>query len=164
MPGAWRRSFPFAFAICLVSVPLRASAQAAPADELHTAAAVRSLTVEEAQKHRQVRLRGVVTFFEENFYSRFIQDETAGIYLSGSGVPAEHLYPGQLVEVTGTTEPGEYAPIVVPQNIRVIGKAPLPTPKPVTDVQLASGIEEPVNSLKSPASCVQRNNFRISRG
>lgn len=114
----------------------------APTNELHTAAAVRSLTVEEAQKHLPVRLRGVVTFYEENFFSRFIQDATAGIYLSGSGVPAEHLVPGQFVEVIGTTEAGEFAPIVVPQNIRVIGAQQLPVAKPVTDEQLASGIED----------------------
>jgi signal transduction histidine kinase len=89
-----------------------------------------------------VRLRGVVTYFEENFFSRFIQDDTAGIYLSGSGEPARHLLPGQLVEVEGVTEPGEYAPIVVPDTIRVIGTAPLPNPKPATDDQLASGIDD----------------------
>ncbi|MEI6193883.1 MAG: hypothetical protein WCS42_06085, partial [Verrucomicrobiota bacterium] len=35
------------------------------AEELHTAAAVRGLTVEQAQQPRRVRLRGVVTFFDE---------------------------------------------------------------------------------------------------
>jgi hypothetical protein len=42
--------------------------------------------------------------------------------------------------VDGTTAPGEYAPIVVPQKIRVIGEAPLPAPKPVAYEQMASGI------------------------
>ena len=47
--------------------------------ELHTAKNVRDLTVEEAREQRAVRLRGVVTFYEESLYSRFIQDETAGV-------------------------------------------------------------------------------------
>lgn len=55
-------------------------------------------------------------------------------------MPLVHLLPGQLVEVDGTTAPGEYAPIVVPQKIRVIGEAPLPAPKPVAYEQMASGI------------------------
>ncbi|HVU27182.1 MAG TPA: hypothetical protein VHG71_05540, partial [Verrucomicrobiae bacterium] len=110
--------------------------------ELLTAAAVRNLTIEEARQHRQVRLQGVVTFYEENSFSRFIQDKTAGIYLSDSGLPVVHLSPGQLVEVEGITEPGEYAPTVVPQQIRVIGEAPLPTPKVVTYAQLASGVDD----------------------
>ena len=126
-----------------LATPLvRIRAQNSDTNELRTAAAVRSLTVEEAQKHRPVRLRGVATFYEENFFSRFIQDETAGIYLSSSGVPPIHLVPGQLVEVTGTTEAGEFAPIIVPQNIRVLGEQPLPVAKPVTDEQLASGVED----------------------
>ena len=110
-------------------------------NELRTAAEVRSLTADEAQQQRRVRLRGVVTFFEETLYSRFIQDETAGVYLFDSALPI-HLIPGQLVEVVGTTSPGEYAPIVVPKEINVIGEVPLPAAKPVTYQQLASGKED----------------------
>ena len=112
-----------------------------PLEELRTAAAVRRLTVEEAKQQRPVRLRGVVTFFEESLFSRFIQDETAGIYLFDSGLPV-HFVPGQVVEVGGTTSPGEYAPIVVPTWSRLVGEAPLPAPKPVTYGQLASGKED----------------------
>jgi len=133
--------FRLAFAIFAGALPFCAGAQA-PSDDLLTAAAVRKLTVEEAQQHRHVRLRGVVTFYEENFFSRFIQDETAGIYLSDSGQPMVHLLPGQLVEVEGTTQPGEYAPTIVPQRIQVIGEAPLPTAKPVTYEQMASGMDD----------------------
>ncbi|MEI9865832.1 MAG: hypothetical protein WDN00_15010 [Limisphaerales bacterium] len=45
-------------------------------EELTTAAAVRGLSVEQAQQQRRVHLRGVVTFFDENLYSRFLQDDT----------------------------------------------------------------------------------------
>src|ERR1700722_6515714 len=84
-----------------------------PTNELRTAAAVRALTVEEAQEHRPVRLGGGVTFFEERLFSRFIQDETSGVYLFDSALPL-HFSPGQLVGVSGSTSAGEYAPIVVP--------------------------------------------------
>lgn len=113
----------------------------AAAAELSTAAAVRGLTVVQAQEHTPVRLRGVVTFFDETLYSRFIQDETAGIYLRES-VDTPPLRPGQLVEVIGQASPGEYAPIVEPQSVQVIGTAPLPKPKVVTYEQLASGKED----------------------
>ncbi len=135
-----RRGLRCATATSLIAVASSATAQN-PSPELRTAAAVRSLTVEEAQQQRRVRLRGVVTFFEESLYSRFIQDETAGVYLFDSALPL-HLMPGQLVEVVGTTSPGEYAPIVVPKEINVIGEAPLPAAKPVTYQQLASGKED----------------------
>ncbi len=111
------------------------------AEELRTAASVRGLTVEQAQQHAPVRLRGVVTFFDENLFSRFIQDETAGIYLrESSNTPA--LVAGQLVEVEGVASPGEYAPIIEPRLVQVVGEAPLPAPKPVTYEQLASGTED----------------------
>ncbi|MDB6017827.1 MAG: Integral rane sensor signal transduction histidine kinase [Pedosphaera sp.] len=109
-----------------------------PSPELTTAAAVRSLTVEQASQKTRVHLRGVVTFYDSSFYSRFIQDETSGIYLYDSGLPIR-LVPGDLVEVDGTTSPGEYAPIVVPESIKVVGNAPLPQPKRVTYELLASG-------------------------
>jgi len=110
-------------------------------EELRTAKTVRDLSVEEAREQRAVRLRGVVTFYEETLYSRFIQDDTAGVYLFDSALPL-HLVPGQLVEVVGTTSPGEYAPIVVPKQINVLGESTLPEPKPVTYEQLASGKED----------------------
>ena len=110
-------------------------------DELRTAAAVRSLTVEQAQQKRRVRLRGVVTFFNDKLFSRFLQDDTAGIYLFDYVFPKE-LLPGQLIEVEGVTSPGEFAPVVVPERVRVVGEAPLPNAKRITFEQLASGKED----------------------
>ncbi len=114
---------------------------ATSAEELRTAASVRGLTIEQAQQHMPVKLRGVVTFFDENLYSRFIQDETAGIYLR-EFTNTLALQAGQWVEIEGVASPGEYAPIIEPRRIVVLGEAPLPTPKPVTYEQLASGTED----------------------
>jgi PAS domain S-box-containing protein len=115
-------------------------AEQEPSGILTTAAEVRNLTVAQAERHYPVKLRGVVTFYDDALFSRFIQDETAGIYLNESNVPA--LFPGQLVEVEGFTSPGEYAPIIVPKRVRIIGLAELPAPHPVTFDQLASGKED----------------------
>ena len=112
-----------------------------PAQVLRTAAEVRELTVEQAQAKVRVKLQGVVTFFEPILYSRFIQDETAGIYLFDSGLPV-FFSPGEIVEVEGTSSPGEYAPIVVPERITPVGRTNLPPPKRVTYEQLASGQED----------------------
>lgn len=127
-------------AFCL-GAPLRPTAAPTSTEELDTAAAVRGLTVEQARQRLPVRLRGVVTFYDEALYGRFIQDDTAGIYLRESeNIPA--LRAGQLVEVIGVTSPGEYAPIVEPQQVRILGEAPLPEPKTATFEQLASGRED----------------------
>ena len=113
------------------------------AEELRTVAAVRMLTTVQTQQKIPIRLRGVVTFFDENLYSRFLQDETAGIYFQfPANIAPPWLTPGQQIELTGTASPGEYAPVVLVSNVTVTGAAPLPLAKPVTYEQLASGAED----------------------
>jgi PAS domain S-box-containing protein len=111
------------------------------AEELRTADQVRRLTPEQAERHLDVRLKAVVTFYDERLYSRFVQDETAGIYLQEmTNGPA--LQPGQLVEIEGQTGAGEYAPIVIPRSVKVLGEGTVPTAKPVSLEQLVSGRED----------------------
>ena len=106
-------------------------------------AAIRGLTAEQTQQKLPVRLRGVVTFFDESLFARNIQDETAGIYLQfPANVGPPQLVPGQAVEVTGTASPGEYAPVVIVGSVKVVGEMPLPKAKPVTYEQLATGVED----------------------
>jgi signal transduction histidine kinase len=117
--------------------------RALAADELRSAAAVRSLTVEQAKAGQRVKLRGVVTFFSDSLYSRFLQDDTAGIYLQyTTNTPKPELTPGQVVEVDGISSPGEYAPVIVPDRINVVGESALPAPKVVTYERLAGGQED----------------------
>jgi hypothetical protein len=109
-----------------------------PAEELRTADQVRHLSPAEAAKSLPVRLRGVVTFSDAGLYSRFIQDATAGIYFTEStNLPP--LRAGQEVELTGTTSPGEYAPIVVTTGLQVLGESPLPPARKVTAAELVGG-------------------------
>jgi signal transduction histidine kinase len=138
---SWSWNWAFMVGLFFTFAPWDELKAQASQQELQTAAEVRRLTVAQAQERTPVRLRGVVTFFDEVLYSRFVQDETAGIYLREStNMPA--LLPGQLVEVEGFSSPGEYAPVVDPHRLRVIGVAPLPAAKFVTYEQLASGRED----------------------
>jgi hypothetical protein len=126
----------FALAACLLLSPAVFGAE-----ELRTADQVRRLTPEQAERHLEVRLKAVVTFYDERLYSRFVQDETAGIYLQElTNGPA--LRPGQIVEIEGQTGAGEYAPIVIPRSVKVLGEGTLPTAKPVSLEQLVSGRED----------------------
>src|SRR5271154_5026336 len=114
-----------------------------PAGELQTAEQVRQLTPEQATNHYPVRLRGVVTFFDPNQYFQFVQDETAGIYFSlDSLLDSPPLGAGQLVELEGEANPGEYAPVVAPRRIQILGEGTFPAAKPVTFEQLASGQQD----------------------
>ena len=126
------------FGLWLQQTP--AAQPAAPAEELRTADQVRRLTPEQAARKMPVHLRGAVTFFDENLYSRFVQDDTAGIYLQATNLPP--LTAGQMIEVEGVTGPGEYAPIIVATQVRVLGEGKLPAAKPVSVEQLVSGQED----------------------
>jgi PAS domain S-box-containing protein len=129
-----------ALVVCAFSL-LIASVSALGQPILQTAAQVRSLSPEQASLHLPVRLRGVVTFYDESLFSRFVQDGTAGIYLrEATNMPP--LVAGQSVEVEGVTSPGEYAPVIVPSRVEVLGPGMMPDARPVSFEQLASGRED----------------------
>ena len=135
--------------VVLILVGCLAGALALKADDLgstnaiHKAEAVRDLTVTQAGQHYPVQLQGVVTFFDTNLFMRFIQDDTAGIYFfpySATNEPV--LAAGQLVELEGNTDPGEFAPVVHPSRITILGAGTFPPAKPVSYQQLASGEQD----------------------
>jgi PAS domain S-box-containing protein len=122
---------------------LRLQGKDVPLEELRTAEQIRQLTQEQAARQYPVRLRGVVTFFDQSHYFRFLQDDTAGIYFFLDDSPDNPpLAAGQLVELQGQVSPGEYAPIVTPSRIQILGTGTFPAAKPVTFEQLASGQED----------------------
>ena len=142
-----------------------AAAQVAPDPVLRFADQVRRLTPEQAGQHLEVRLKAVVTFYDDGLYSRFVQDETAGIYLQEmTNGPA--LLPGQWVEIEGQTGAGEYAPIVIPRSVKVLGEGAMPAAKPVSLEQLVSGREdsqfvEVIGTVRSVRFEEESQNFLI---
>jgi len=114
--------------------------------ELNSIAGIRALTPEQAQQNIPVHLDGVVTFVSKDIYSCFVADATTGIFMAIPTIPRDlwptNLEPGQTVEITGTTSPGEYAPVVIVQRITVTGRTKFPSPKSVSYDQLATGAED----------------------
>ncbi|MFO0851381.1 MAG: hypothetical protein U0871_22910 [Gemmataceae bacterium] len=99
-----------------------------PRPVLTTAQAVRELTRAAAAARRPVRLTGVVTHANPHVGDFFLQDDSAGVYVSaGSGPPP---VPGDVVEVVGVSDPGQFAPCVDPSAVRVVGRGRLPDPLP----------------------------------
>jgi PAS domain S-box-containing protein len=120
-----------------------AQAQNDPAHELNTADQVRQLTPAQAALHYPVRLRGVVTFCDQNNYYFFVQDKSAGIYFRldpSLGNPP--LASGQLVEIDGEADPGEFAPVVMAHKIEILGTGTFPNANPVSFEQIASGQDD----------------------
>src|SRR6516162_8620194 len=85
--------------LCTLVASARAAGQNPPAEELSTAAQVRSLTPGQAAQKLPVKLTGVITFCDEGLNSRFVQDNTAGIYFRGLNANMPALTAGQVVEI-----------------------------------------------------------------
>jgi two-component sensor histidine kinase len=123
--------------------PGRAATEATPLTPLLQ---IKALSAEEAGRGLPVRVRGVVTGASARdsggAQEIILQDADCGIYATTERATEAASF-GSLVELEGRTAPGAFAPIVVYSNLRVLGRAPLPPPLPVTglDVRLSSRTE-----------------------
>ena len=113
---------------------------------LTTAHDAHSLTSEQAARNYPVHLHTVVTYYDPYIDPRhptvWVSDSSGGVYVELSSVPAVPFKAGDLVEITGVTAKGGYAPIVEASEVRVIGKSPLPSAPRVTFAQILTGAED----------------------
>lgn len=140
-PRSRPRSATFFCVIAALCAPAHLLADDAPPAVLTNAADVLSLSAEAAAKKLPVIVRGVVTAAEPTWQGEFfVQDATSGVYIANrSGTPPE---PGDLVEVTGVTQSGFFAPNILRTTWTKLGTAPLPKPRRVPLEQLMSGLED----------------------
>ena len=141
-----------AITACLLSASLSAYAQNAtksPAKlpTLTKANDVHSLSNEEAKRAFPVHLRAVVTYFDpiygDESASMFVHDASGGLYVNLPKSFKNVLTPGTLVDVQGVSHPGGFAPIVDQVQVKVLGRAPLPSnPHRVSNDRLHSGLED----------------------
>ena len=108
---------------------------------LTNAVQIRNLTVSEASSSLTAQLRGVVVTEAgpPGDCAVVIADDTAGVYLLGPANTFAGVHRGDLLEVDGVTDPGEFAPIVRVKTFRQLGIAPLPQPQSVTFEQMIAG-------------------------
>lgn len=115
-------------------------------------AGIRLLPREEAAKGIPVRVHGVVTSgsVRDGFT---LQDGSAGIWISFSEARRRGLMSddpdlekgireGVELEITGQTDPGGYAPLVLPHQVRVLGSKPLPAPRRMNRARFFSGADD----------------------
>lgn len=115
---------------------------AEPSVELLTNASdVLSLSAAQASQRINISIKGVVTAAENNWDGRFfVQDSTAGVFVDNVG--GIQPVPGDVVEVSGVSHPGGYAPVVTSPHWKKVGTAPLPEARPITIERLISGAED----------------------
>ncbi|MEO5821348.1 MAG: ATP-binding protein, partial [Vicinamibacteraceae bacterium] len=106
-----------------------------------TAAGVRSLRPSDAAAAHDVAITGRATFVHADWNALFVQDGTAGIFVLATEITdaPKDIHPGDLLEITGHTAPGDFAPIVSATRIRVRGAGELPAARAVTVEMLVTG-------------------------
>ncbi len=117
-------------------------------------AQIRSLSREEAVKALPVRLRGVVTWQDSDAMpSFFLHDGEWNIWVGrsisqdrgiwqGGEPPARDSEVGALVEVEGVTDPGGYAPCLLPLRFKRVGSGPQPEARRIPLERLLSGSDD----------------------
>jgi signal transduction histidine kinase len=117
-----------------------ASAQQTNQLLLH-ASDVLSLATKRAGKRIPVFVKGVVTAAEPQWHGQFfVQDSTGGIFVEN--LSDRQPAPGDLVEISGVSHPGAFAPIISQPSWKKLGTAPLPPAAPVPIEQMMSGSED----------------------
>ena len=114
-------------------------------DLITTVRGVHALTPTEAALRTPVSLRVVATVVDPIQGHLFLQDSTGGIYANsrwGSAEGAPAIHSGDLLEVTGVTGAGDYAPVLRRLKIRRIGPGQLPKAEPPDVDRLFTGSED----------------------
>ena len=136
MPKWFRASFLIINFCFAAAIPQRIQAEI-----LTNAAQVLSLPAKLADHLLPVRIKGIVTASEPQWGgSFFLQDESSGVFVDLRSI--EHPEPGDVVELTGVTVSGAYAPIITAPKWKKTGTAPLPIARKVPIEQIMSGIED----------------------
>jgi len=116
------------------------SGSAAANEVLTNVAAILSLTHEQATQSLPISIAGVVTLAEPTWGGLFfVQDSTGGVFVNNQN-PRPAV--GDVVQVTGVSHAGAFAPDIYFPKWNKLGTAPLPEAKPVSVERLMSGAED----------------------
>ena len=139
----------FVLWVALAAFCLTAGAQHGPASQrtpaiMATARGVHDLSPEIAARNLPVHLRAVVTYYDPYIDARhgaiFVHDASGSVFVSVPPRPILSIKAGTLVEITGVTNAGDYAPVVSSNQVRPIGQSSLPAnPAKASLTQMLTG-------------------------
>jgi signal transduction histidine kinase len=148
--------------------PVTTNLPAAPAVDSHsplltTAEQVHQLTRAEADSHRRVLIRGVITSALPAFDAAVVQDGTSGIYVNNwAASVGSRPQAGEQVEVEGTTESGEFAPRVSARRITRLGTGELPLPvRPYWDQLINGSLDTQFVELEGIVTSVRADSITL---
>ncbi len=112
---------------------------------------INSLSRSDAAKNLPVHVRGVVTW-RSSRGRLIVQDDTGGCWvyaddtrsrkvLSADDAVLQSIRVGHVLEIEGGSDPGSYAPGIMPKALRIVGEQPLPAGRPMNPTRFFSGAE-----------------------
>lgn len=115
-------------------------------------AEIRALSREAAAQARHVRVRGVVTW-QDNRERFTAQDDSGGVWVSVGEARRRQLWQGEdaavariregiVVEIDAVSDPGGFAPVLLPTALRIAGEEPLPPARPMDRARFFSGADD----------------------
>ncbi len=104
--------------------------------ELTSMSVIRQMSRSEAEKQHPVRIRGVVTYADPEWGTSFIQDGDQAIYVD---LRDKEVRAGQVVEISGQTSPGGFAPQLIHTSFKILGVTNHPVAVRATFEDLMSG-------------------------
>jgi diguanylate cyclase (GGDEF)-like protein len=88
---------------------------------------LKRLSEAEASANKRVTVRAVVTYFDPDWHLLFVQDETAAAFVQIGDLEL-HLRPGDLIDISGESRLGDFAPVIAKPKIGFVRRSSLPTP------------------------------------
>jgi len=115
-----------------------------------TAIQVKQLQQGEAEKGYPVRVRGIITYFNNTANIAFVQDSTGGTMFVPRAAARPHpsvLHRGQHVEVTGITTPSRFTPFIAGNSnsaarVKRLPDAALPPPRHLESDELGNPVHD----------------------
>ncbi len=130
-----------------VAAAASAAEKAGKLPTLTTTRQAHSLTSTEAAREYPIHVRGVVTYFDQDYgpgYAAiFLHDSTGSIFVKPLSTSIAPLPVGSVIDVLGVSGVGGYGSVIAKPHITVIGHAPLPpNPPRVSLAHLLTGAED----------------------
>ena len=157
--AASRNGFGWAVLLCCLGSLMAAQPPPGPGTgplpTLTRAHQIRELSIQDANRGYPVRLRAIVTYYDQQQASSgvpgalpgpptptmFVQDSSGGIFVNTSPVEAPPRV-GDLIEIEGVSEQPDVAPQIGKPHWRIIGHTALPAPHRPSFERMAGGAED----------------------
>jgi signal transduction histidine kinase len=123
---------------------------------------VQTMPLGDAKRELPVRVRGVVTAATRGDRWFSLQDDTRGIFVDHHSLSNTFPASAELWEVVGHTAPGNFAPIVVAEQLQRLGQGRMPEPARPSWNDLANGsLDVQWVELQGLVSGVQSNRLTL---